>query len=922
MIGTRLGPYEVLAKLGEGGMGEVYRATDTNLGRQVAIKVLPEAVADDPERLARFDREARTLAALNHPNIAQIYGLERADGVTALVMELVEGPTLEEAIRAKFELRSSNVEVTEWALPIAKQIADALEAAHEQGIIHRDLKPANIKVRDDGTVKVLDFGLAKAMEPASASAAPDLSQSPTITTPAMTELGMILGTAAYMSPEQAKGRPADRRSDVWAFGAVLFEMLTGRRAFAGEDVSDTLASVLAREPDWSLLPPTVPPVLKTYLRRCLQKDRRQRIGDIHDVRLALDGAFDVRVPEVPAAGPDSGRLPPWLRYAMVAGVAAVLAVGLTLIGGSEPVSDGGPVSRDVARFDLLSPPDVGPRGAGAGRHLMALSPDGTRLVYWAGSNQLYLRPMDRLGEGTPIRGTDGAREPFFSPDGRQVGFYRGGILMRVAISGGAPVAIGEADNPWGATWDSDGMIRYGQGPAGIWQVSAENGGPEQVLAVEEGESAHGPQLLPGGDWMLFTLLPAGAASWDEAQVVAQSLTSDERVVVAIGRDGRYLLTGHVVFGLAGDLLAVPFDLGGMRTTGNPVVVVPGIMDSDLRTGAMHFSVSATGSLAYVTGSSGERRMLVWRNVRGDSEPLNAAALPYSNPAVEPGGQRIALQVGADVGLSNPISETDIQVYDPALGTPTPLTPGGHGHFPLWAADGRRIVFFSSEDDGGLFLTPADGSNVTQRLTTSASTQVPLSWSRDGRTLLLEQRVPDAASLGGERRDVYTLRLDDDELPQQLLESASQATVSPNGEWIAYTAFSGGQRNVWVDAFPDVGTNRVLVSPAGGYSPLWAPDGRTLYFVSPEAQAMAVPVADGPVFRVAGTPRVMFDLPPYYLPGGATQTRQWAISTSESGDRFLVITPGADSGVAGEGTEARIVLVQNWFEELKQLVPAE
>ena len=601
--GTRLGPYEIAAQIGVGGMGEVYQATDTTLNRQVAIKVLPELLASDSERIARFEREARTLASLNHPNIAQIYGFEKSSGVHALVMELVEGPTLADRIA------QGAIPIDE-ALPIAKQIAEALEAAHEQGIIHRDLKPANIKLRPNGVVKVLDFGLAKALEPTGGDAL--TSQSPTITIPAMTQAGMILGTAAYMSPEQAKGRAVDRRSDVWAFGAVLYEMLSGQRVFPGNDTSEVLAGVIKSEPDWDVLPLDTPPLLLMFLKQCLKKDSKQRVGDIRDVRLALEGAFEtVGSPAAEATVVVQSavwrRAMPW-----VAGVALLggLVIGLTISDVVRPVS---PPPAPIARFPI--PLATGETFGSTARSIVALSPNGHFVAYTA-NDGLVLRPLDQL-QAQPIPGTVGARIPFFSPDGQQVGFYADGQLKRVSISGGSPVTVGESDIPWDASWGADDMVLYGQGPQGIWRVPGTGGTPEQVIPVEGGEQAHGPQLLPGGERVLFTLRHAGA-SWDQAQIVLHSLATGERVVLIDGgRDARYLPTGHLVYGLNGVLLAVPFDLATREVTGGPVPLVEGVADAGARTGAVQFAVATTGSLVYLPGSFGsQERSLVWVNRQG------------------------------------------------------------------------------------------------------------------------------------------------------------------------------------------------------------------------------------------------------------------------------------------------------------------
>ena len=515
--GNRLGPYEITAQIGVGGMGEVYRATDTTLNRQVAIKVLPESLASDGERIARFEREAKTLASLNHTNIAQIYGFEKSSGVHALVMELVEGPTLADRI-------AQGVIPVDEALPIAKQIAEALEAAHEQGIIHRDLKPANIKLRADGVVKVLDFGLAKALEPTGAMS-PGMSQAPTITTPAMTQAGMILGTAAYMSPEQAKGRAVDKRSDVWAFGAVLFEMLTAKRAFTGGEVSEVLASVLAREPDWTLLPGGMSPVLGTYIRRCLHKDPKQRIRDIGDVALALEGAFETGGSQTAEAAVvvQSAvwrRVPPWVAGA----VSGALVIGLVFWGVMRP----GP--QTVTRFPIPLP--EGERFEGV-RRLIAISPDGQHVAYTSDGG-VALRSLEAL-QPTFIPDTSGAQGPFFSPDGQWIGFSIGNQLMKASVTGGASVTLGQVRTILiGADWGADDMILYGQNLEGIWQAPGAGGAPEQVIAVEDGEAASGPQLLPGGEWVLFTLRPSGVAEWDQAQIVVQSLDTGERIVLING----------------------------------------------------------------------------------------------------------------------------------------------------------------------------------------------------------------------------------------------------------------------------------------------------------------------------------------------------------------------------------------------------
>ena len=560
--GTRLGPYEITAQIGVGGMGEVYRATDTKLKRDVAVKVLPSHVAADPERLARFQREAEVLASLNHPNIAAIYGLEEADSTKALVMELVEGPTLADRIAR------GAIPVDE-ALPIAKQIAEALEAAHEQGIIHRDLKPANVKLRPDGVVKVLDFGLAKTLEPTGAMS-PGLSQAPTITTPAMTQAGMILGTAAYMSPEQAKGRTVDKRSDVWAFGAVLFEMLSGKRAFDGEDMTDVLGAVVRLEPDWDVVPLDTPPLLLMFLKQCLKKDSKLRVHDIADVRLALEGAFETG--SSPTVASVVVPQPAVWRRALPVAVALVvggLAAGLAAWGlwpSTEPPS--------VTRFDYVPPESQTVDTARATFQFVTVSPAGRHFVYNTSAG-LYLRTMGEL-DARLIPGIEGLfLNPFFSPDGESVGYVvADGELRRVAITGGAPVVIADVNtggNFFGASWGADNTILFGQ-PEGILRVSANGGTPELVIPATEGESMGSPRLLPDGESVLFSVTTAtGATRWDQAQIVAQSLRTGERtLLVEGGSDARYIPTGHLVYALGSVLFAVPFDVDRLEVSGGPV----------------------------------------------------------------------------------------------------------------------------------------------------------------------------------------------------------------------------------------------------------------------------------------------------------------------------------------------------------------
>src|SRR5436190_2850075 len=537
--GTRLGIYEIAEQIGAGGMGEVYRATDTNLKRSVAIKALPASVAGDADRLARFRREAEVLAALNHPNIAAIYGFEKTSDVTALVMELVEGEDLSQRIAR------SAIPLDE-ALPIATQIADALEAAHEQNIIHRDLKPANIKVRADGTVKVLDFGLAKAFDAHASGAAANGINAPTITSPAMTQAGMILGTAAYMSPEQARGRSVDRRADIWAFGAVLFEMLTGTRAFAGDNITDTLAAVVSAEPDWRLLPAGLPPAVGSCVRRCVHKDPRQRVQAIGDVRLALEGAFETTTDQAAVIVPIAQRA--WRRalplVTLLVGAVASAVVAWSIWPKAQPDA--------VNRFVHILPD--GQVNRSLTRPVVALSANGRSIAYNT-HRGLYMRTMDEL-EGRLIPSDEEVSNPFFSPDGRWIGYFVGYELKRLSVDGGAPIVVCRTtSNPFGAIWTRDDTILFGQAE-GIFRVPAVSGTPELVIRALPGERVFVPQRLPSGDSVLFTVT---TGTWDEGRIVVASLSTGERTVLLQGgSDARFVPTGHLLYARGDALLAVAF----------------------------------------------------------------------------------------------------------------------------------------------------------------------------------------------------------------------------------------------------------------------------------------------------------------------------------------------------------------------------
>ncbi len=698
--GTTLGPYEVLSAIGAGGMGEVYKARDTKLDRDVALKILPDAFVNDPERLARFQREAKVLASLNHPNIAQIHGLEESGDSPALVLEYVPGPTLQDRI-AKGPIPLDE------ALPIARQIAEALEAAHEQGIIHRDLKPANVKVKDDGTVKVLDFGLAKALGPELSDV--EAANSPTMTmTAAATKMGVIMGTAAYMSPEQAAGKPVDRRSDIWAFGVVLWEMLTGRQLFDGETVSHVLAAVLTREIAWADLPAGVPPDLRRLLRRSLDRDAKRRLRDVGEARVSLDeaGVSSELVPAasdvVPAAQPAL-----WQRPVSVAAIALGTAVvaSLTVWTLTRPVPA---PAAPITRMSIVLPQTQ--VRTNTGRRGVAMSPTGTHVVY-AANNQLYLRALDEL-EAQPLTGTEGrsAAMPFFSPDGQWIGFYSfaSTALMKVALSGGAAVTVAGVTEVFGASWGADDTIVFGQGVGGILRIAGTGGTPDVLVSVEPPNRASQPQMLPGGEAVLYTL-GTGRGTPDTRQIVVEHLATGERtVVVEGGSDARYLPTGHLVYALGGTLLAVPFDVDRLEVTGGPVPVVEGVSRATA-TGAANADMSRTGALVYLPGEgAGEIRTLVWVGRDGTEEAVAAPPREYVYPRLSPDGTRVTLDDQGD--------GDDVWVWDLARETLTRLTfAAKRDTYGVWTPDGQRVVFASARDGiEDLYWRAADGTRPRRR----------------------------------------------------------------------------------------------------------------------------------------------------------------------------------------------------------------
>jgi len=725
MIGKTLSHYKVLEKIGQGGMGEVYRAEDTNLSREVAIKVLPEQFTKDPQRLARFEREAKLLAQLNHPNIAAIYGFEEADDVRFLAMELVPGETLAERV-------AKGPVPVEEALEICLQIAEGVEAAHEKGVIHRDLKPANVKVTPEGKVKILDFGLAKAFE--EGTPVTDISQSPTLTEE-MTRAGVILGTAAYMSPEQARGKPVDKRADVFAFGSVLYELLTGRRAFEGETVTDTLASVLKGEPEWDLLPQDIPGTIRFLLSRCLQKDPGKRLQHIDGARIlieeALSGATTAATIGLPAIQP-----PGWKRVMTVALIAlAAITTGISIWILMKPVS---PLLRpgSIAEFAIIPPPDM-PLTNSPGNEL-AISPDGRHIVYRAvgdGTTRLYLRTLENQ-EAQAIPGTEGAGPfPFFSPDGESIAFTIGSNLMRVGVTGVGAMTLGGITPGFrGGSWGPEDAIvlTASAGPVvGLYLISA-SGGEPKPLAIPDPDKGEfdfvDPQFLPGGETVLFQNGPrSGSDSW-----VVSMVTGERKMVLEGARTPRYASTGHLVYEMPGTgiLMAVPFDLEKLEVTGDPVLVLEGVRRDTFLDATLDYQFSDDGTLIYVPHQTTTEHELVWVDRQGTESLITKERGNYTTPRISPDGKRVAVTLFGG-------NERSVWIYDLEGDSFRRLTFEGNNAAPTWSPDGKWIVYQSTHEDGrALYKQMADGSSSPQQLTEKTSlAQMPNSWSSDGQIWL-------------------------------------------------------------------------------------------------------------------------------------------------------------------------------------------
>ena len=910
--GTRLGVFEISTLLGVGGMGEVYRARDTKLGRSVAIKVLPTQFASDRDRLARFQREARLLAALNHPNIAHIYDLLEADGHHYLVMELVEGETLADRISRR-PLPLDDV------LKYFGQIAEGLEAAHQQGVIHRDLKPANIKITDDGKVSVLDFGLAKAAEAQSSSSGGEVT-SPWNADGAGTSIeGQVLGTPAYMSPEQARGKPVDKRTDIWAFGCCLYESLTCCRPFQGETGSDTLAKILTADPGWAKLPKHVPPRLRELLARCLAKDLRSRLCDIGDARIELSQIADnpSTTSTVLPAGAIVVRRP-----RIVAAMLLCLVVG-SLVGASiwslrrpgllseKPFGN----DRGVIRTTMELPAGTSIRVTTVARLVgvtrLALSADGSRLVYVGskeGETMLNLRPMDRL-ESSPLPGTQGGHSPFFSPDGQWVGFFAGGKLKKIRVGGTQPVALCDARTPMGASWGRDGMIYFAESAGVVMPLNRglkrvrDSGGVAEWLTHNEGDAiivGHAwPCALPDGKSVLFSLASYSRASLSIAVLSLQ--TGKWKVVIPQATEARYVPTGHLLFRSVpgGSMYVARFDLDSLQVVGPRIPVLqsylsPGLSD----TGCL---VHAPSALRKSEDGQAPACPLFWVNLDGETEPLKAPMRPYFSARLSPDGTRVAVTIATERGF-------DIWFYDLERETLSRLNFEGSNRNSVWTSDGLRVVFAS--DHGGkafnLYSAPADGSAQPERLTQCDANQFPSSIAPDGRTLAFLQIQP---STGG---DIYTLPLDGSGPAEPLIQTEffeAPAAFSPDGRWLAYGSNETEQQEVFVQSYPDPAA-KWQISNQGGGGPRWSPKGDKLFYKN-GAGMFAVSIETEPDFK-PGRPQLLFENPV------VESSSALSYDVSTDGQRFLM--PGLPEA---DLTEVRqLIVVQNWFEELSRLAPED
>jgi serine/threonine-protein kinase len=893
-IGTQLGSHEITALLGKGGMGEVYRARDLKLKREVAIKILPDEFAGGADRLSRFQREAEVLAALNHPNIGAIYDLAQSGETRFLVLELVEGETLAERI-------ARGPIPVEETLHIAKQICEALEAAHERDIIHRDLKPANIKLTPDGKVKVLDFGLAKVFSKdareGSASNSPTLSM-------AATQQGIILGTAAYMSPEQARGRNVDKRGDVFAFGCILYEMLTGKPAFEGSDVSEVLASVIKSEPGWDTLPGATPPVLRVFLRRCLEKDLRRRIHDIGDVRLALEGSFDEIGQQAILPAASQSRPHRWhLPLAAVIAAAAAVLITVVVFQFAMHLRPGA-----VIRLTAEAPNGIG-LGAGAQDPDIAISPDGRTIAYVAGgqaSSQLYVRRLNELQE-TRLTGINRARNPFFSPDGNWIGFFDGRTLKKVPVNGGSAITICNlTGNPRGASWGTGDVIIFSTNPGtGLMRVPAEGGTPEVLTKPDpgKGEVEHLlPEMLPGGRTVLFTVLHQ-SGSPENAEIDAIEMQSGKRtVLIRGGSNPHYAAPGHIVYGVKGTLWAVRFDVDKLQVPSAPVKLAENVVMKS--SGAFNFSIAQDGPLVYVPGEAvgAPQFTLVWVDRQGHEEPIPAQSRTYQSVRLSPDGTQVALEIRDQ--------ENGIWTWDFGRKNLTRLTfDSGLNRGVAWSPDGLRLAFSRQlEGSEHVYWQSANGTGMPELLAAGPSPDTPTSFSPDGK--LLFETVND----GHPEIGVIDVKSHKREILMKTTFSKFNGEFSPDGRWIAYASNElGNTTEIYVRPFPNVDGGRWQVGR--GRDPVWSRNGKEIFFLTsgttPNAfsRLFSVPVQASAAGFSVGNPQPLFE--GNYTPGTS-------YDVSPDGKRFLMIKLGAQQNATHGSTP--IVVVLNWLRELQERAP--